>query len=238
LGYLKKILAGVLALAVTGCATQGPIDNAVTRVALTPEKDQVTVEARAHKPIGEIIPVDVALANGTPEPYRVNLDEIFGINAKGERIVAVPLGQAIELAGDATKLKTALRGAGVGAAVGGGVGAVLGTAVGLGLGLLVHEPGLGAAAGAIIGGGVGAGQGIAYGAMGASQKKDYRDNTEIQALALGNVTLKKQFTANGYVFLPTGQDYKFLELLMTNEESGEPITIQTVFHNEQGAVDR
>jgi hypothetical protein len=37
-----------------------------------------------------------------------------------------------------------------------------------------------------------------------------------------NVVLKKEFTTNGYVFLPTGQDYKFLELLVTNEETRNP----------------
>jgi hypothetical protein len=233
----KTGLAAIIALlTITGCAAQGPIDNAVTRVALTPEKDQITIENRAHKPIGEIVPIDVSIANGTAEPIGIHTTQVYGINAKGERIVAVPLGQAIQLAGGVDKLSTGIKGALKGAGAGAAIGGVLGAALGAGVGALYGNPVQGALAGAAIGGGLGAAQGGAYGAVGSLEAKEAAMNAQLQALALANQTLSPQFSANGYVFLPTDQDYKFIELLVTNNETQQTTTLQSVYHDEQGAM--
>jgi hypothetical protein len=119
----RLLLIALLALCTVAgisCATssQGPIDNAVTRVALSPERNQITIESRAHQPIGQIVPVDISIANGTSHLVGIHSTQIYGINDKGERIVAVPAGQAIQLAGDVNKLNAGLKGAAAGLGIG------------------------------------------------------------------------------------------------------------------------
>src|SRR5262249_1801028 len=135
------------------------------RVALTPPKDDVAVLARAGQPIGQVVPVDVSIANGTDEPYMVDPAQVFAIDDQGQRILAVPWAEAIEEAGDANRLKAALTGAGKSAAVGAIAGVAIGAALGVAVGALLGAPGEGAVYGAAMGGGYGAAMGGVSGGM-------------------------------------------------------------------------
>ena len=131
----------IVALATSGCATSArplPIEK---RVALTPPKDDVAVLARAGQPIGQVVPVDVSIANGTDEPYMVDPAQVFAIDDQGQRILAVPSAEAIQEAGDANSLKAALTGAGKSAAVGAIAGVAIGAALGVAVGALLGAPG-------------------------------------------------------------------------------------------------
>jgi hypothetical protein len=113
-----------------GCATHARPLGITPRVALTPTKDRVTMQARPGKSIGEIVPVDVSVANGTDEPYLIVPNQVFAIDQQGQKILAVPPSEAIQEAGDANALKAGLTGAAKNAAIGLVAGAVIGAAIG------------------------------------------------------------------------------------------------------------
>ncbi len=108
---LTASIAALLAFALGGCATTWNPIPITPRVALTPTKGDVTMQAKPGEPIGQIVPVDVSIANGTDEPYLVQPDQIFAINQQGQRIMPVPASEAIQEAGNANALKAGLTGA-------------------------------------------------------------------------------------------------------------------------------
>jgi len=101
----------LLALTAGGCATSWRPIPLTPRVALNPTRGDVTMQARPGKPIGRIVPVDVAIANGTDEPYLIEPDQIFAINEQGQRIMPISANEAIQEAGNANALKAGLTGA-------------------------------------------------------------------------------------------------------------------------------
>jgi hypothetical protein len=121
---------------------------------------------------------------------------------------------------------------GIGALVGGVVGGALGVAVGA----LYGNPAQGAIYGAAMGAGVMGAEGAMQGATTSMEAKQAAADQQIQALELPDVTLNPQFSANGYIFLPTGQNYKFVEMLISNEETQQTETLQCVYHDERGVI--
>jgi hypothetical protein len=215
-----------------GCVAQRPIDKGIVQVALEPQQDQVTLSAQAHKAVDQIVPVDIALANGTEESWIVHVDQVYGVNEYGQRIAAVPLSEAMSLAGDADKLRDALKGGAEAAGVGAVIGAAAGAAFGAAIGAIAGSPGLGAAYGTAIGGGLGAVQGGAYGAQSMVADHIAKANQELLSLALSDHALMPKFTANGYVFLPSGFNYKSVGMVLTNP-SGEAKTLEVPYFQEQ-----
>ena len=127
-------IAVLLAFGLGGCATTWNPIPITPRVALTPTKGDVTMQALPGEPIGGVVPVDVSIANGTDEPYLVEPDQIFAINEQGQRIMPVTSSEAIEQAGSANSLKAGLTGAAKNAAIGAVVGAATGAAIGAAVG--------------------------------------------------------------------------------------------------------
>src|SRR5712671_2733774 len=196
----------LLAFAVGGCATSWRPIPLTPRVALAPVKGDVTMQATPGKPIGRIIPVDVAVANGTDEPYLVEPDQIFAINGQGQRIMPISANEAIQEAGNANALKAGLTGAAKNAAVGAAVGTI------------VLSPAEGALFGAAVGGSIGAaGGGIAGGIQG--QSAAHKDaETQISALSLQPREAHPNYSINGYVFFPKGE-YTSIQMTLLNEET-------------------
>ena len=153
---LASSIAVLLAFTLGGCATTWNPIPITPRVALSPTKGDVTMQARPGAPIGRIVPVDVSIANGTDEPYLVEPDQVFAINEQGQRIMPISASEAIQEAGNANALKAGLTGAAKNAAIGAVVGAATGAAIGAAVGTIVLSPAQGALVGAAIGGSVGA----------------------------------------------------------------------------------
>src|SRR5258705_8860846 len=70
-------IALLIPFALSGCSTAAPPIADTTRIALTPTKGQITMAARPGTPIGDLVPVDIGVANGTDEPYRIEPDQVF-----------------------------------------------------------------------------------------------------------------------------------------------------------------
>ena len=220
---LAASVAALLAFALGGCATTWNPIPMTPRVALTPTKGDVTMQARPGEPIGRIVPVDVSIANGTDEPYLVQPDQVFAINQQGQRIMPVPASEAIQEAGNANALKAGLTGAAKNLAIGAVAGAATGAAIGAAVGTIVLSPAQGALVGAAIGGSVGAAGGGVYGGV-QGQAAAHRDaDTQISALSLQTREAHPNYSVNGYVFFPKGE-YTSLQMTVLNEETHQTDT--------------
>jgi phage tail tape-measure protein len=134
--------------------------------------------------VGNIVPVDVAVANGTEEPYRIDPAQVFALDSEGRQIKPVPLEEVIAEMARANALATELRGAAKTALVSGIVGAAAGAAVGAAVGTIVASPAQGALLGAAIGGGVGTASGVIVGGLKGHAASRYEAETQIYAVAL------------------------------------------------------
>jgi hypothetical protein len=220
---LAASIAALLAFCLGGCATTWNPIPITPRVALTPTKGDVTMQAHPGEPIGRIVPVDVSIANGTDEPYLVQPDQIFAINQQGQRIMPVPSNEAIQEAGNANALKAGLTGAAKNLAIGAIAGAATGAAIGAAVGTIVLSPAQGALVGAAIGGSVGAAGGGVYGGV-QGQAAAHRDaDTQISALSLQTREAHPNYSINGYVFFPKGE-YTSIQMTVLNEETHQTDT--------------
>jgi hypothetical protein len=192
-------------------------------VALTPSKGQITMQARPGKPIGDIVPVDVAVANGTDEPYRIEPDQVFAINQQGQRIMPIPASEAIIEAGHANALKAGLTGAAKNALVGGLAGAAAGAAVGAAVGTIVASPAEGALLGAAMGGSVGAAGGGIFGGFQGQAAAHNDAESQISSLSLRTRDANPNYSVNGYVFFPKGS-YTSVEMNLFDEETHQSAT--------------
>lgn len=223
------------AAGVFGCATSARPIHIAPRVALTPSKGEVTMQARAGKPIGDIVPVDLAIANGTDEPYMIEPSQVFAINQQGQKILTVPPSEAIQEAGDANALKTGLTGAAKNAAVGAVAGALIGAALGVAVGAMVGSPAAGAMYGAAMGGGIGAAEaGVAGGGQGQVAARQDAE-TQITALSLQSREANPNFSLNGYVFFPKG-DYTSIQMNLMNEETHQTETRTVPWEDAEAAA--
>src|ERR1700723_3045594 len=220
---LASSIAVLLAFCLGGCATAWNPIPIVPRVALTPTKGDVTMQARPGKPIGGIVPVDVSIANGTDEPYLVQPDQVFAINQQGQRIMPISASEAIQEAGNANALKAGLTGAAKNAAIGAVVGAATGAAIGAAVGTIVLSPAQGALVGAAIGGSVGAAGGGVAGGMQGQAAAHHDAATQISALSLQTREAHPNYSINGYVFFPKGE-YTSIQMTLLNEETHQTNT--------------
>jgi hypothetical protein len=216
-------VALLIAFVLGGCATTWrPIPD-TARIALTPSKGEITMAARPGKPIGDIVPVDIGVANGTDEPYRIEPDQIFAINGEGQRVMPIHPNQAIAEAGHTNAFKAGLVGAGKSALTGGLAGAARGAAIGAVVGLIVASPVQGAVIGAAMGGSIGAtGGGIMGGFQG--QAAAHNDAAQqISELSLQTRDANPNYSINGYVFFPKG-NYSSVEMNLLNLETHQSAT--------------
>jgi hypothetical protein len=214
------LMAPLVVLGFGGCATTWQPITDTQRVALMPSKGEITMAARPGKPIGEMIPVDVAVANGTEEPYRIEPDQVFAINVQGQRIASIPADQAITAASHANALKAGLVGAAKHALGDGIAGAAAGAAVGAAVGTIVASPAQGALLGAAMGGSVGAvGGGIFGGLQGRAAARNDAES-QISSLSLQTRDANPNYSVNGYVFFPKGS-YTAVEMKLFDEETHE-----------------
>jgi len=214
---LSRRLALALSFTVTGCAIAPAPLGTAPKVVATPQSGQLTVAMVPGNAVGEVEPVYVSIANGTDVPRAIVPSQIFAIDGSGQRIAALPPGEAAREAGSAGELKAALTSA---AASGALVGA-LGAGVGAIAGSLIHS----GATGAAIGGAIGGGEGALHGALAGGAKANQQAGEQIRALALQSGDVRNNFTMSGYVFFPKG-NYKQLQVLLVDGESGNTEVIE------------
>lgn len=207
-------LAGLTVIAMlAGCGIASAPLKDTPRIVATPQPGQLSFTTQPGKPIGDVLPVYVSIANGSNVPRSIVPSQIFALNDSGARVAPLPAGEAAREAGGAGELKAALTSGAIGGAAEGALGAGLGAIVGSALGGQVGT-------GAIIGGAVGGGSGIVHGMQRGADKADQQANQQLRALALRGGQVRHDFTVSGYVFFPKGS-YRELEFLLVNQETGD-----------------
>jgi hypothetical protein len=205
-------LLASFALAVGGCAiAPAPITD-TPHIVATPVNGQLTFSSEPSKPIGEVLPIYVSIANGTSSPRAVVPSQIFALNDAGSRVAPLPPAEAARQAGGAGELRAALLSAGTSGLVEGAIGAGIGAIAGS----LIHS----GATGAALGGAIGGGSGAISGATAGPAKADAQASTQLTALALPAQDVRQDFTVSGYVFFPKG-NYKRIQMLLVDDETGD-----------------
>ena len=200
-----------LALATGGCAIAPAPLKGVPHVVATPVNGQLTISSEPTKPIGDVLPIYVSIANGTDSPRAIVPSQIFALNDAGSRIAPLPPAEAARQAGGAGELRAGILSAGASGAVAGAVGAGIGAIAGS----LIHS----GATGAALGGAIGTGTGAFHGATAGPAKANEQARTQLTALALQAEDVRQDFTVSGYVFFPKG-DYKRIQMLLVDDETG------------------
>jgi hypothetical protein len=201
-------------------ATPSPLS--LPKVVATPSYCQVSVLAVADKPVGNVIPIYVSVANGSDDPLLESPGEIFAQGDDGNRVPVVPLTEAVAQAGGAAGLVSSLGTAAAygvpAAAVGGVTGAAGGGLAGMSWGNALSGSLIGSAAGLVAGG--------AQGLWTAHQAAEQRAEEQIATLSLKATTIPPNGTASGYVFYPADQ-YKKLLAIMGDTETKSSVTATT-----------
>jgi hypothetical protein len=97
----------IVVVMLAGCAVSAPIKD-TPKVVATPHQGELSIATLPSHPIGEVEPVYVSIANGTDVPRQVVPDQIFALDADGNRIAPIPPDEAARQAGGAGALKSAL----------------------------------------------------------------------------------------------------------------------------------
>jgi hypothetical protein len=197
---------------IVGCAVAEAPIKTTTQIVATPQPGELDVSSQPGALIGDVQPVYVSIANGSDTPRSVVPSQIFALDATGNRVAPLPAGEAARQAGGSGELKAALESGTTSGVLGAGVGAGLGAITGS----LLHSGATGAALGAALGGGQAGIQGVLAG----QQKADQQADTQLNALALQQSDIRRNFTVSGYVFFPKG-DYKQLQMVLVDDESGD-----------------
>jgi len=225
---VKKRLAILAAIAISGCAVAPPPIAHTPNIVATPQQGQLAVSVAAAPTVGEVTPVYVSIANGTDATRAVVPSQVFALNESGERVAPLPPGEAARQAGSAKELEGAVKSAAVsgvgGAAVGAAAGAIAGAAGRAG-NWGFGSPG----AGSLIGTAFGGGWGVWSGAEKGQSKADQQANQQIEALSLKPEEIRKNFTVSGYVFFPKGQ-YNHVEMLLVDRETGDTQVVSEPWH--------
>jgi hypothetical protein len=223
-GFERFVILAVLVA--NGCSSNGavatPSPLSLPKVVAAPTNGHVTVVAVADKPVGNVVPVYISVANGSDDPLLESPAEIFAQGEDGNRVPVVPLTEAVAQAGGAAGLVSSL---GTAAAYGlpaAAVGGVSGAAV-AGLGGL---SGTSALSGSLIGSAAGLITGGAEGIWTAHQAAEQRAEEQIANLSLRPTTIPPNGTASGYVFYPADQ-YQKLLAVMGDSESHSSVTATT-----------
>jgi len=208
-------------LVVSGCSSNGAINTPsplpVAKVAATPMQGKASIVAVPAKPVGNVQPVYVSIANGTGGPMLESSGEIFALGADGNRVPAIPPQEAANQAGGAAGLASSVETAGAyaaPAAVGGAATAAVGSAVSGGSVL----------SGSLIGSAVGLVMGAGTGLYQAHSAAQTRAQEQIQDLSLKPTTIPPNGTESGYVFFPLG-DYQRVQAVLGDTEAGSAVTV-------------
>lgn len=202
-----------------GCAVASAPIKSTPQVVATAPAGEVAVSSQPGELIGTVQPVYISIANGTDIPRSVVPSQVFALNEAGDRVAPLPPGEAARQAGGAGELKGALYSGATSGVLGGAVGAGIGALAGS----LIH--GYNGLAGAGIGAALGAGQAGLQGVGAGQGKADQQAQMQLSSLALQPGEVRHDFTVSGYVFFPKG-DYKQLQLLLVDAESGDTQTIE------------
>ena len=201
----------IAVVAMGGCSIAPAPLKDPPHIVATPASGQLNVTSEPGKPIGDVLPIYVSIANGTDSPRAIVPSQIFALNDAGSRIAPLPPAEAARQAGGAGELRAGLLSAGASGLVEGAFGAGIGAIAGS----LIHS----GATGAAIGGAIGGGSGALQGATSGPAKADAQAGTQLTALALPAQDVRRDFTVSGYVYFPKG-DYKRIQMLLVDDETG------------------
>jgi hypothetical protein len=216
----RKFAIAFMTIALSACAVAKPPIEKTSQVVATPLQGQVTVAVDKAPTVGEVIPVNVSVANGTDISRAIIPSQIFAINQSGQRVAPLPAGEAARQAGGAKELEASVKSGAISGVTGGALGAGLGAAVGAVTG--------GIGPGAIIGAAVGAGTGIFHGVERGQDRADQQATAQLNSIGLPQQDVAHNFTVSGYVFFPKG-DYQQIQVLMINRESGDTEVVSRPF---------
>src|SRR3984957_12064979 len=205
------LMTMLAAMGMGGCSIAPAPLKDTPHIVATPTSGQLTVSSEPSKPIGDVLPIYVSIANGTDSPRAVVPSQIFALNDAGSRIAPLPPAEAARQAGGAGELRAGLLSAGASGAVEGALGAGIGAIAGS----FIHSGSTGAA----LGGAIGTGSGALHGATAGPAKANEQARTQLTALALKAEDVRQDFTVSGYVFFPKG-DYKRIQMLLVDDETG------------------
>jgi hypothetical protein len=224
-----KALVIAWAIAIGGCAVAPAPIARMPNVVATPQSGQLAISVQAARPVGDVVPVYVSVANGTDTTREVVPSQVFALNEVGERIAPLPPGEAARQAGSASELQGAVQSGAIsgvgGSAVGAAAGAIAGAAGNSGNGWGFGSAG----AGALVGTGIGGAWGVFSGAQNGQSKAEQQANQQIDALALQPEEVRQNFVVSGYVFFPKGS-YHQVEMVLVDRESGVTETIREPWH--------
>jgi hypothetical protein len=207
----------IASLVMSGCAIAPAPLKDTPQIVATPASGQLTVSSEPSKPIGDVLPIYVSIANGTDSPRAIVPNQIFALDDAGSRIAPLPPAEAARQAGGAGELRAGLLSAGASGLVEGAIGAGIGAIAGS----FIHS----GVTGAALGGAIGGGSGAISGATAGPAKADSQANIQLSALALPAQDVRHDFTVSGYVFFPKG-DYKSIQMLLVDDETGNTEVIE------------
>ncbi len=214
-------IVALACLVLSGCSSNGAVNTPsplpVAKVAATPMQGKASIVAVPAKPVGNVQPVYVSIANGTGGPMLESSGEIFALGADGNRVPAIPPQEAANQAGGAAGLASSVETAVAYAApatAGGAASAALGSAVSGGSIL----------SGSLIGSAVGLVMGVGTGLYQAHAAAQTRAQEQIQDLSLKPTTIPPNGTESGYVFFPLGE-YQKVQAVLGDTEAGSAITV-------------
>ncbi|HEV3111804.1 MAG TPA: hypothetical protein VGY99_15060 [Candidatus Binataceae bacterium] len=174
-----------------------------------PIEGQLSVVAQSEEPIGNLIPVYIAIANGTDEDRTIHPSQVFALDHYGERIAPIPSPEAARKAGGVQKLEAAVK-SGV---IGGADAGVVGVTPASPAGVVPDEARNGSASAAKV---------IS---PEHPKKVQGQPDAQIPGLTLNDTELRKNFTVSGFVFFPKGS-YTDLEMVVVNNQTGGKDTIK------------
>src|SRR5271170_2383357 len=207
----------LVSLVIGGCSIAPAPLKDTPHIVATPENGQLTISSEPSRPIGDVLPIYVSIANGTDSPRAIVPNQIFALDDAGSRIAPLPPAEAARQAGGAGELRAALLSAGASGLVEGAIGAGIGAIAGS----LIHS----GVTGAALGGAIGGGSGAVSGATAGPAKADSQANIQLSALALPAQDVRHDFTVSGYVFFPKGE-YKSIQMLLVDDETGNTEVIE------------
>ncbi len=212
----KPLALATIAALLSGCSVPAPPIEKTSQVVATPVQGQLSVAVNKVPTVGDVVPVNISVANGTDISRAIIANQVFAINESGERVAPLPPGEAARQAGGAKELSGAVSSGAFSAVAAGALGAGVGAAVGAVTG--------GVGTGAMVGTAIGAGAGVFQGAQRGQDRARGDADQQLGALALPSQDVAHNFTVSGYVFFPKG-DYREIEVLMINRETGDTETI-------------
>jgi hypothetical protein len=211
----------LLCITLSGCSSNGAVNTPsplpIAKVVASPVQGKTSIVAVPAKPVGNVQPVFVSIANGTASPMLESSGEIFALGADGNRVPALPPQEAATQAGGSAGLASSVETASAyaaPAAAGGAATAAIGSAVSGGSML----------SGSLIGSAVGLVMGAGTGLYQAHAAAEERAQQQIQDLSLKPTTIPPNGTESGYVFFPLGE-YQKVQAVLGDTEASSAITV-------------